>query len=307
MSALLGIVGGFSVDHLVIDPIGARFGCLGGPGLYAAMGARIVAGVDVRLHSGLPWTIPDFETTLNLAGVDLSHCWQVDDVPRVWILNSAQGRRLVPTTAPPGREFSTDDETPFGEMMSDDGLTSQPGPRFLHGLTGILYCSPGRLAPHQPGPIVGVDPDQLTVLGEGWDYWTRVARPGGVLLPSRVQLTTVDPDPRAAARKLATTLGVSVAARLDVEGIYTTDRFGADWSVYDTDLQVMDTTGAGDASAGALLAALTAGADLVTAAAFGVSAARIVLSDWGHHALARTAPLTEPLPGIHTVRMTGVL
>jgi sugar/nucleoside kinase (ribokinase family) len=79
---------------------------------------------------------------------------------------------------------------------------------------------------------------------------------------------------------------------------------GQAWQVTDEQVSVVETTGAGDASAGAIVAALAAGADLATAAAFGVSAARIVLSDWGHSALVHADPLTEPLPGIRIRRHT---
>jgi hypothetical protein len=66
MSALVGISGGLSIDHLVQAPQGTRFDCLGGPGLYAALAARLVSGVRVRLHADLPTSNVDFEKVSHL-------------------------------------------------------------------------------------------------------------------------------------------------------------------------------------------------------------------------------------------------
>jgi sugar/nucleoside kinase (ribokinase family) len=298
MSVLIGVNGGLSIDHLVQAPVGARFDCLGGPGLYASLGARLVAGTDVRLHAAIPRSTPGFASVLDAAGIDLEFCVAVPDVPRVWILTAAQGRRLVPTTPPPGLEVGDADEGVSGEQP-------QPPPPFFDGLAGLLYCAPRTFGRGPAGVLVGVDPDQREVRGRGDDYWRSVAVPGGVLLPSRVQLVALGPDPRQAARRLATTTGVDVVARLDVEGIHTVDRSGEEWSIHDTDVTVVDTTGAGDASAGAIVAALAQGIDLPTAAAFGVSAARIVLSDWGHSALVQRPALREPLPRVEISRHRG--
>ena len=89
-------------------------------------------------------------------------------------------------------------------------------------------------------------------------------------------------------------------ARLDRDGMVVITADG-EWTVRDPDVQVVETTGAGDSSAGAIVAAWTAGADLATAAAYGVSVARLALSDWGHEGLL-TEPLTEPFPAITITR-----
>ncbi|MGF7237226.1 MAG: PfkB family carbohydrate kinase [Frankia sp.] len=299
MTVDVGISGGLSVDHLVTSPVAARFDCLGGPGLYAALGAGLVAGTRVRLYSALPQSTSKFAETLSAAGVDLGFCTLTPDVPRVWILNSPDGRRIVPTTPRPGSELDEGDET------ADARPLLAPGPGFFDGLAGMLYCAPQAIGTPPPGLTVGVDPDQREVLSRGANYWRAISVPGGVLLPSRVQLTIVDSDPRQAVRKLARTMGVSVSARLDADGAFAVDAAGGQWAVHDANAAVVDTTGAGDTSAGALVAALAAGADLATATAFGVSAARVVLSDWGHTALSRYRPLAEPLPGVHITQHRG--
>jgi sugar/nucleoside kinase (ribokinase family) len=299
VSAAVGISAGLSIDHLVHAPHGhaehgARFDRLGGPGLYAALAARLVLGARVRLHAVLPRSRPKFAETLTSAGVDCTCCGEADDVSRVWILNSAQGRRLVPTTPPRGMEFG-------GVAEPDPGELPPPPARFLDGLDAVLYSAPATV-PRAGPPVIAVDPDQRHVSERGTEYWRSIAVAGGVLLPSRVQLAAFGPDAMHAVRTLATQLGIRVIARLDTDGMLAVESDGRAWHVSDEQVSVAETTGAGDASAGAITAALAAGTDLATAAAFGASAARIVLSDWGHTALVHADPLTEPLLGIRIRR-----
>ena len=296
---IVGISGGLSIDHLVTAPTDVRFDQLGGPGLYAALGASLVAGTEVRLHTALPRSTPEFTRTLRAAGVDLGTCTEVPDVPRLWILNSAQGRRIVHTKPPLGLELDARDG-PDPECDNAELPTA-----FLRELDGILYCAPRSIHATSNGSVVGVDPDQHQIHSRGSEYWRAIAIPGGVLLPSRVQLATLGPEPHIAAQQLAASTGLCVAARLDTEGAYAVDPTGRHWTIRDDHAEIADTTGAGDASAGAIVAALAAGADLATATALGVSAARVVLSDWGHTAMSRHPPLAGPLPGVHITAQHG--
>ncbi len=290
-SALVGVVGGLSVDHIVRVGRPAHYDRLGGPGLYAALGARLVEGTRVRLRCELPDAVPEFAETLTAARVDLSACTAVPDVVRVWLLDAPQGRRLVSTRPPPGLEIAGADDVIPAPEPDDNG--------FFTGLDGLLFCSPARLDRRYEGrTVVGVDPDQSLVNTLGWDYWEAVRIASGVLLPSRVQLAALGAEPRAAAERLAGRLDVPVIARLDADGAYAVDPAGPSWTVRDPAAEVVDTTGAGDTTAGATVAALAAGADLATATAIGVSAARIVLSDVGHRALPGHARLAAPLAGV---------
>jgi sugar/nucleoside kinase (ribokinase family) len=148
---------------------------------------------------------------------------------------------------------------------------------------------------------VGIDPHQVPLQRRGLDYLRDVITARAVLLPSRVQLGLVDPDPRRAAQSLLDQLQKPVIARLDSEGMYVVTAQGS-WSLVDQAVDVVETTGAGDSSAAAIVAALTLGHDFPTAAAFGMSVARWAIADWGHQGLIHREPLTRPLSTITITR-----
>ncbi|WSQ12398.1 PfkB family carbohydrate kinase [Streptomyces sp. NBC_01231] len=360
---LVGIHAGLSVDHLVSEPAGVRFSCPGGPALFAALGARLVTGTDVRVNCPLPEDDPRFARIFDECGVDRRHCRRVSTVPRLWILNSARGRRIItqdPTSGTeleehrpeldehrpeledhgpgreerrpelgqhgpgreeyrpeledhgPGREEyrpelerhrpereerppESEEHTPAGE---ENPLPS-PAAGFHVGLDGLVASSPAERPTADPRTLVGLDPHQTLVAEQGLRYLRRVVSATTVLLPSRVQLNLLDRDPRRAARSLADGLGLPVIARLDAEGCYVVTADG-NWSVRDRAVTVVETTGAGDAGAAAVVAALAAGADPVEAAMFGTSVARTALAGWGHTALAAATPLSRPFPDVTT-------
>jgi sugar/nucleoside kinase (ribokinase family) len=288
----VAVLGTLTVDHLVQVGTGARFDVLGGPGLYGALGARLVEGASVVLLTELPADEPRFADLLDSNGIDRSHCPVVGTAPRLWILDSPQGRRIAPT-APEGGIELMDGQT------DSDGQQLDSVPAAAGEADAALLCAPTCIPSSLPERmLIGVDPEQRLVAQRGVDYWSSIVPPRGILLPSRVQLRNLADDPRTAARTLAATLGASVVARLDRDGALAVDPEGHAWSVVDSDVKVTDTTGAGDAMAGATVAALAAGYPLEEAAALGVSAARLVLEGWGAEGLSGRSPLRNPLPGI---------
>ncbi|TCO44013.1 sugar/nucleoside kinase (ribokinase family) [Kribbella antiqua] len=286
MGTRIGVVAGLTVDHLVMVGHEPRFNELGGPGLYATLGARLVDGVVPVLATALPDDDDRFRSTFNRLGVDVSFATSVGTIEKVWILNSPEGRRIV----------STAGETELGAGDTFAAPEPVPAPEFLRGLDGLLRSSPydGLAA----DTIVGVDPHQVLMKREGIAYLRRVLPVGGILLPSRVQLRLLGDDPRTAAARLAAEFDCAVIARLDVDGMYVVHR-GRAWHVVDDAVRVEETTGAGDASAGAIVAALAIGTDLATAALFGASVARIALSTWGSAGLVSGEPFDHPLDHIH--------
>lgn len=287
MTYAVGVRGGLSVDHLVDAGAGARFGELGGPALFGALGARLVEGTRVRVFSTLPDDDDRFERLFEGLGIDVAGSRREPRAMRLWILNSAEGRRIV-STAPAG-------------AIELEGASSapeeEPAPVPVSGLLdGLLDSSPTEPAEVDAGVRVGIDPHQVPLHREGIAYLERVAGTDSIVLPSRVQLRLIDADPIAAARTIRDTVGLDVVARLDRDGIVVVSGEG-EWEVRDPAVRVVETTGAGDSSAAAIVAAWTAGFDLPVAAAFGASAARLALSDWGHQGLL-SDPLSRPLPEI---------
>ncbi|MGN6760845.1 MAG: PfkB family carbohydrate kinase [Leifsonia sp.] len=293
MTYAVGVRGGLSVDHLVDAEAGARFSQLGGPALFGALGARLVNGTQARVFSTLPDDDDRFERLFDELGIDVGGSRREARAMRLWILNSAEGRRIV-TTAPAG---DIELEGAAAPALDDDG----PDPVPVTGtLDGLLDSSPTEPAEVGADVRLGVDPHQVPLHREGIAYLQRVARAGSIVLPSRVQLTLIDADPIAAARAIRDTTGLGVVARLDREGIVVVSQAG-EWEVRDPAVRVVETTGAGDSSAAAIVAAWTAGSDLPVAAAFGASAARLALSDWGHLGLLAD-PLDRPFPEITITR-----
>lgn len=289
---LLGVRGGLSVDHLVAEGRGAAFDQLGGPAVFAALGGRLVEGVGVRVATGLPDDEPRFAALFDSLGIDRGSSTPTPTVPRLWILDSRSGRRIVDVAPPSAVELETSAPT---AAPADDDLITPEG--FYPRLAALLDSSPLRRPAATPSTMVGIDPHQVPLQRDGMDYLRRVACAGDVLLPSRVQLALIDGDVRAAARRIADELQVSVVARLDREGMAVIMP-SQEWIVQDRDVEVRETTGAGDSSAAAILAALAVGADLVTAAMFGVSVARIALAGWGAEALIAAEPLSAPSNGV---------
>ncbi|MCU1475518.1 MAG: hypothetical protein JWQ64_211 [Subtercola sp.] len=291
----VGVRGGLSVDHLVVVGRGARFDELGGPGLYGALGGRLVEGVAIRLSAALPSDEPRFGELFKRLDIDDAYCDVETNVTRVWILNSAEGRRIV-STSPSGEV-----ELEVSTSVEADEAEQPARAEFFAGLTALLDSSPLSRPQSNEQTVVGIDPHQVPLRRAGTEYLRLVVPQAGVLLPSRVQLALIHPDVRVAARQISAELDVPVIARLDVEGAHVFDG-SKEWTVQDDHVTVSETTGAGDSSAAAIMAALAIGADIVTAAMFGVSIARIALADWGSAALLEAEPLTKPFNGIRTNR-----
>lgn len=293
MAIQLGVRGGLSVDHLVVTGEGAQFDQLGGPGLYGLLGGRLVDGVAVRLSANLPADEPRFAGLFSRLNVDDRFCASARIATRVWILNSREGRRIVETAAPDDVEI----EMAHTKTTTEVEQPAQSG--FFTDLDGLLDSSPLTRPRAEARTVVGIDPHQVPMHSHGTEYLRRVTVPGGVVLPSRVQLSLIDRDVREATRRIASELRTPVVARLDHEGMWIVDGVN-EWAVKDRDVTVRETTGAGDSSAAAIVAALAVGADIVTAAMFGVSIARIALSGWGPSALLDAEPLTAPLNGVYS-------
>lgn len=284
---LVGIEGGFSRDHLVNVHHGARFSAPGGPGTYAALAAAVTLewlgatsqkSPDPRSGTRVFGSGADFDISelLDSRGIDTS--WlPLDRAPKLWILTSESGRRIVRADSHRGHELQSD-QPEF-----------EPAPRppagFLMGLDALLRCAPSEPAIRvDPETVVAVDPDQRQIAARGWEYLEELARTTTLFLPSRVQLTQLHPDPLHAAELIRERTGRAVVARADADGSYVLPVTGEVVQVAALPTQVIDTTGAGDSHAAALLAAFSSQPDrddLVRAAAIASVVAARTVSGWG--------------------------
>jgi sugar/nucleoside kinase (ribokinase family) len=207
------------------------------------------------------------------------------------MLESPEGRRVVSTSPEVGIELADATDATVKEVT---GLDLDLKPKET-----VVLCAPTTLRSVPEGTLTGVDPEQRLSQRHGMRYWRSIAQRGVVLFPSRVHLSLLRPGhERTAARILANETDVPVVARLDRDGAFAVMPNGSGWSVSDSEAVVVDTTGAGDAMAGATMSALATGQPLRVAVGIGVSVARVALSKWGPDGLLHHPPLRAPLPGV---------
>lgn len=300
----LAIFGGLSVDHIVHEKLGAKFNLPGGPALYASLGARIL-DADVSVVTRIPKTDPRFLLLFERAGVSTRYSKEVEHVQGVWILNDSHGRLLVPWAQEGQLELASGGSLPTcsdDEVKEPDAFSTLYSPP-LGQFDSVLLSSPEpSFSLNARVRRVGIDPHQTYINSLGSDYYTKFSQVGElVLLPSRLQLGPAR-HPFQSANSLARKLHATVFARLDVDGISATNGEQS-FLVSDRSAPVVDTTGAGDTTAGAIMAALDAGCSMVEAASLAVTVARQLLSGWGTENLFPHAPITKP---IHEVRIEQI-
>lgn len=295
----VAVIGGVSIDHIVIAPTDVRFHQPGGPGLYASLAGASIAGVAAHLITDLP---AEDEFSLRAitqkAEINTSNCRLVDDIEQCWILDAPEGRRIVPVRVEAG------ESEVYASSLGTDVAEPPYIPELQQVYDAVLLCAPqtvNGLDSLLNSPIRGIDPDQLSIRSRKWHYIEACCRWATVLLPSRVQLLQLGKDPLEVANQIRTQFAIDVIAKLDRDGAVVMPSTGGMWQIQDRGATVVDTTGAGDTLAGATLAALARGENLVQAAAIGVSAARLTLADWSILGLIGYVPsgLVQPFNEIH--------
>lgn len=267
------VVGGLSLDHLVYEGREAQFFLLGGPALYGALGAR-AAGAQVAVATVLPDDEPRFAEVFSRCDIDTSRCRHTPLVARVWILHGQGARKLLPVGSHGGTELHDADfeeDLCLGSLLRGDE-------------TGTVLLSSPEPGIKLPGATVLIDPHQDHVQAMGVEYYQSFSARRLIFLPSRLQLSLLGGGVDDGIRTIRETTGADVIARLDSEGMRAVGD-GVDARCQDTDVPVVDTTGAGDSSAGAIAAAIDAGASLTEAMQVGVTVVRHTLAGWASEAL----------------------
>lgn len=287
---VIGIDGGFSRDHLVNTEHGARFGVAGGPGLYATLSSALtlrwleadrLPDAEREGHVRVFGAGADrpMERVLSRHGVD-TRWLRLGATPRLWILTSEAGRRIVSAERTTGHELKVDGVSATAEPI--------PPADFLTDVDAMLRCAPHGDIDIDPRTLVAVDPDQRQIATQGWAYLEALARTATLFLPSRVQLSQLHPDPLTAATMLRDRTGRAVIARCDADGSWVLPQTGETWHVGAAPAAVIDTTGAGDSHAAAALTALALQPeriDLVRAASIASVIAARTVAGWGPEGL----------------------
>lgn len=298
------------VGYLSIDTVTQADGRVdrmaGGAGLYTALGAS-KAGAPVELCASVGPDFPDhWFSGLAGEGVGLARI-QHRDGPSRWanLQHGADGRRKSAHYADPAWWEASERHAPeIPDDLSEFGLVAAcPMPAEMletllksakRSAVPVISDISEAIAERQGTAILALLP-MLTVFAPSREE-TRILLPG------------IDDD--AAARTLAA-LGPSIIQKRGAEGVFVVEAGTlSEFHLPALATHVVDPTGAGDASVGAIGAARLAGADLSAAASTGLRIGAVAVSGHGAGALCPALAPTEllresPAPG--TLTVTGVL
>ena len=280
-------VGWLTIDDIVLPDQSCRFGVPGGGALYSAVGAQIW-GPSVGIHSvaGQP-SIAAVRMAIAIRGIDVEGITPIDgNGLLLWLLHeSDDSKQQVPKLA----------------SSSAEGLdrARPPLPAGYQGARGfhIAPQSPAgslenavrlRQLPHHP--IVTMD-----LLSDAFidrriylnlDFLQHLT----AFLPSEAEIQRIwsPPDLTTWLTETAAAHRCHMVAKLGAGGSLVCDAgTGALYRVPVVAVQVVDTTGAGDAYCGGFLAGLVAGRPVVECAAMGTVSASYVIEASGALATAR--------------------
>ncbi|WP_182422236.1 carbohydrate kinase family protein [Aureimonas sp. ME7] len=274
------IAGYLSLDE-VTQASGETFQQAGGAALYAALGARQL-GADVDLCASVGDDFPaGWIDALQGAGIGLPHVARRAG-PSRWtrIIHAADGTRRSKHFADPrwweaGRDHAP---RPPGDLSGYDAVVACPMPS--QALSDLLEAAA------RAGRSVIADLSEAYVSQERQAILALVPNLA-VLAPSREETRLVLPgvDDAAAARHLAA-LGPAVVQKRGAEGAFCVEAGrAAAWIVPAPGARVLDPTGAGDATVGALAAAWVGTRDLVAAVPAALTVGAHTVSGHGASAL----------------------
>jgi sugar/nucleoside kinase (ribokinase family) len=297
------VVGYLSVDT-VVQADGRTDRVAGGAGLYAALGAA-AAGAPVELCASVGPDFPDdWLSALAGEGIGLTLVEHRDGPSRfAHIRHGADGRRESTHYADPAWWQASERHAP--EIPAD-----------LSGF-GLVVACPMPAAMLQTLLLRAAESAVPVVA----DVSEAVAeREGGAILallplldifaPSREETRLLLPGlgDDDAARALAA-LGPSVIQKRGADGVFVVEAGARSaWHLPALATRVVDPTGAGDASVGAIGAARLSGGDLGDSASTGLRTGALAVSGHGAGALCPAlGPAVPSMEGSGPVPVTGVL
>jgi sugar/nucleoside kinase (ribokinase family) len=283
------VVGYLSIDT-VTDTAGRSRRLPGGACLYAGLGG-CHAGAEVALAASVGADYPGYWIeALALAGLDLTHLSRRNALSRhADIRHFADGRRVSTHYRDPEWWVSNAEHAPeWPADLSDAGMIVA-GPMPVSQL--------GRLVADACGQGVPVVTDTSEAFAR--------ADPGGILqfvpalrvfAPSREETRLLYPGmgDEDAARRLAS-MGPAVVQKLGADGLRVVTSGGRETlHLPALAAEIVDPTGAGDATVGALAAGLLAGLNLADAAQAALATGALAVSAEGPGALGIKFSYAEP-------------
>jgi sugar/nucleoside kinase (ribokinase family) len=273
------VVGYLSIDT-VTDMAGRSRRMPGGACLYAGLGARH-AGAEVALAASVGADYPGYWIeALALAGLDLTHLSRKNTLSRhADIRHFADGRRVSTHYRDPEWWVSSAEHAPeWPADLSKFGMIVA-GPMPVSQLARLV----------EDARVQGVP-----VVADTSEAFAR-ADPGGILqlvpalsvfAPSREETRLLYPGmgDEDAARRLSS-MGPAVVQKLGADGLRIVRPGGEALHLPALAAEIVDPTGAGDATVGALAAGLLAGLDIADAARAALAAGALAVSGEGPCAL----------------------
>jgi sugar/nucleoside kinase (ribokinase family) len=227
--------------------------------------------------------------------------------------------RALPAVLPPGGVLPRGTLPHPGPSHRGDGGRGGRGAVGHVHLSGYLFfCAPGRElaavvceAARARGIPVSVDPASAGFLRRlGADAFLDEVRGTDLLLPNAAEAALLSgrDEPEDAARELSARYGGTVVVKLGASGAVAAEGGAVTSRVAAPDAVAVDSTGAGDAFTGGLIAARLAGADLTGSLTAGCRAGAEAVAVVGGRpprpVPAGDPPTAEPARGRRSVRRT---
>jgi len=291
------IIGNLTIDDVVRYDGETTMASPGGNAIYAGIAARIwglSVGVVARLGSDFPRPVLEH---VRAAGLDTAGLRPFEGpTVRNWVIYEEDGRRSWVYRTPPERRSELAVEP--ADIPKGWVCQTKQHPPVIHVASMLLGAAARVVAAlRQASPSAVITLDSHEDWQATWDEVKGLARLVDVFVPSRGELAAIvgyDDPSRACAQLLAD--GVrAVIVKSGAEGAFVATREGGLKRVGPPEVEVVDTTGAGDSFCGGLAAGLALGEDLVVAARRAAATAGAALGASGSLRLLRRAAIAERL------------
>ena len=281
MTPVVSVYGNLTIDDLVFPNGSTRWGAPGGNAIYAALGAALwTRQVSLVAPIGA-----DYPIELLGERIDRSRCPRVPRTLRNWGLYEEDGRRhFIARSA--SKNWSAFSPKP-ADALSGHQTAAHIAP-LPHGVAIGL----ARELRKAGTLFISLDLDDHDLLGmANFDETVELIRAVDLFLPSRQNILALFPgtEPFEALRKLRVLASdvALIAIKCGAEGVIAHAAGAREWiHVPAVSVELVDTTGAGDAFCGGVLAGFAEEKDPVDALLLGTVSASFCIEDLGFSGLS---------------------